>query len=123
MVTVQSTATKNQVTLKITNGNDASITLSGLLLTGTSATLDGQPVNNTLADGSAGAWTTVTTPRSLARGESVEIVIRAETLGTVGQLFGIEYTMTSASDEYDYTLTGAYTNVGKWGDFRVSYSA
>jgi hypothetical protein len=65
---------------------------------------------------------TLTNKKSLARGESVDVVIRAEASGNVWQLYGIEYTMTSAGEEYTYTLTGTYTNVGKWGDFRVSYS-
>jgi hypothetical protein len=81
LITVQSTATKNQITLRITNGNDSPITLSGLELKGSSATIDGQDISG--VNSGSQSLVTLTNKKSLARGESVDVVIRAEASGNV----------------------------------------
>lgn len=123
MITVTSTSTKNQVTLRITNGNNQSITISGVNVAGSDVTIDGQIVQSGATYTSALARVYLDTPRTLARGESVEIVLKADSGKSPARLAGIDYTTTSAGSTYEYVLNNTYTNVGKWGDFTVSWSS
>ncbi|MDR0608394.1 MAG: hypothetical protein LBG52_08960 [Candidatus Peribacteria bacterium] len=123
VITVASTTTKNQITLKITNGNNSAITISGLHLGGSDATIDGQIISSSHSYTSMVAPVKLDTPRTLAKGESVELVIKASSIETTAKLSAIEYSIVSAGETYNYTLNNTYTNVGKWGEFTVSYSS
>jgi hypothetical protein len=121
IIGIVSTSTTNQITLRITNGNNSAITLSGLLVTGSSVIIDGQDINTGIVAG----WNTLLTPKSLARGESVEVVISANSINILGKLNGIEYTTVNAGETYTYTIdnqTVVYTNIGERGKWKVDYS-
>ncbi|MDR3169046.1 MAG: hypothetical protein LBU27_04745 [Candidatus Peribacteria bacterium] len=124
VIGVQSTTTKNQITLKITNGNNQAITLSGLNVAGSDVTIDGQVVHSGATYTNTLQWVSLDTPRTLGKQESIEIVLKTDgTSSSPARLAGIEYTVISAGETYTYKLDSTYTNVGRWGDFSVSYSS
>jgi hypothetical protein len=110
----------NQLIVKITNGNNSAITLSGIIATNaTGATLDGQTVASTIANGTP---TTITNPVTLAKGESAELRLDIAAAG-VAKLTGIEYTLSQGGNDYTYSVNDTYTNVARWGDLQVTYKS